>query len=224
MTSLLGFLSQQMRREWLIQMRQKKSWVNSLLFFAMILLFFPMTLPADPQLERIMVPGLVWIALLLAYLLAAERLFQVDHDEGVLDLWLVSGQPLTVLVCAKVFVHWFLMILPLLGLMPMIALLFHMPAYVIMALCASLLCGTLPIILLSALAAAFSTVLPQKGVLMGLVVLPLITPILILGSATTTAAMANLPIGGYLAYLAALSCLSLATLPCAVAGVMRTNF
>ncbi len=221
MTSLLGLLWQQMRREWIIQMRQKKSWINSFLFFAMILLFFPMTLPADPQLERIMVPGLVWIALSLAYLLAAERLFQVDYDEGVLELWLVSGQPLTLLVCAKVFVHWFLMIIPLLGLMPMIALLFHMPAYVVMALGASLLCGALPIILLSALAAAFSTVLPQKGVLMGLVVLPLTTPILILGAATTTAAMAALPIGGYLAYLLALSCLSLAALPCAVAGVMK---
>lgn len=223
MRALWRLLTQQMRREWMIQMRQKKSWVNSLLFFAMLLLFFPMTLPGDPQLERIMIPGLVWVALLLAYLLAAERLFQVDYDEGVLDLWLISGQPLSVLVGAKILVHWILMLFPLIGFIPAISLLFQLPADVALALLESLACGTLPIILLSALAAAFSTILAQKGVLMGLIVLPLITPILILGAATTTAAMSSLPITGYLAYLSALSLLALAALPCAIAGVLRTS-
>ncbi|MCX7118574.1 MAG: heme exporter protein CcmB [Legionellales bacterium] len=221
MRTLTQQLWQQMRREWTLQIRQKKSWVNSLLFFAMILLFFPMTIPADPQLDRIIVPGLVWVALLLANLLAAERLFQVDYDEGVIELWLVSGQPLPVMICAKVFVHWGLTLVPLLGLIPVVALLFHLPLYAALALAGSLLCGTLPVILLSALAAAYSTMLPQKGVLMGLVVLPLLLPILILGAATTTAAMAALPVSAYLAYLAALSCLSLATIPVAIAAVMR---
>lgn len=221
MKPLTSLLWQQMRREWTLQIRQKKSWANSLLFFAMILLFFPMTIPADPQLDRIIVPGLVWVALLLANLLAAERLFQVDYDEGVVDLWLVSGHPLTVMICAKVVVHWGLTLLPLLGLIPVVGLLFHMPIMAACALAESLLCGTLPIILLSALAAAYSTVIAQKGVLMGLLVLPLILPILILGAATTTAAMADLPINAYLAYLAALSCLSLVTIPVAIAAVMK---
>lgn len=221
--TLSSMLWQQLRREWIIQMRQKKSWINSLLFFAMILFFFPLTLPADPLLERVMVPGLVWVALLLAYLLAAERLFQVDYDEGVLELWLISGQPLTVFISAKVWVHWVLMIVPLLGLIPVIMLLFQMSIYVALALFASVVCGSFPIILLSALAAAFATVLPQKGVLMGLIVLPLAIPVLILGAATTTAAMAALPIAGYLAYLSALSCICLAALPCAIAGVIKAS-
>lgn len=221
MKSLFLLLRQHICREWTIQMRQKKSWLNSLLFFVMILLFFPMTIPADPQLDRIIVPGLVWVALLLANLLAAERLFQVDYDEGALELWIVSGQPLTILVCAKIFVHWILTIIPLLLLVPMVALLFHLPVDAAIVLAESLVCGTLPIILLSALAAAYSTVSPQKGILMGLVVLPLILPILILGSATTTAALATLPTTAYLAYLAALSCLTGVTLPLAIAGVIR---
>ena len=40
MRTLTQQLWQQMRREWTLQIRQKKSWVNSLLFFAMILLLF----------------------------------------------------------------------------------------------------------------------------------------------------------------------------------------
>lgn len=214
---------QQIRREWIIQMRQKKSWLNSLLFFVMILLFFPMTLPADPQLDRIIVPGLVWITLLLANLLAAERLFQIEHDEGILEVWLASGQPLTLFVSAKIFVHWALTLLPILLLIPIVAMLFHIAINVAIIMGTSLICGTLPIILLSALAAAYGTVLPQKGILMGLVILPLIVPILILGAATTTAASAGLPVSGYLAYLAALSCLSLAALPIAIGSVLKAQ-
>jgi heme exporter protein B len=221
MQSLTSLLWQQMRREWVLQLRQKKSWVNSWLFFAMILLFFPMTIPADPQLDRIIVPGLVWVALLLANILAAERLFQSDYDEGAIELWLVSGQPLTVFIIAKIIVHWGLTIIPVLGVIPMVALLFHLPIYATLALIASLLCGTLPIILLSALAAAYSTASQQKGILMGLVILPLILPILILGSATTTAALIDLPINAYLAYLLALSCLCLVGLPFAISHVFK---
>lgn len=221
MQSLTYLCWQQIRREWMIQMRQKKSWLNSLLFFAMIVFFFPMTLPADPQLDRIIVPGVIWITLLLANLLAAERLFQVEHDEGILDLWLTSGQPLTLFVIAKIGVHWVLTLFPILMLLPIVAVLFHMNPSVTAVLGLSLLCGTLPILLLSGLAAAYGTVLPQKGILMGLIILPLILPILILGAATTTAAAAFLPVGGYLAYLTALSCFSLATIPFAITSVLK---
>ena len=223
MRSITSLFGQQMRREWLIQMRQKKSWVNSWLFFIMIVLFFPMTLPADPQLDRIIVPGLIWMTLVLASLLAAERLFQIEYDEGILELWTSSGQPLSVFVIAKLTVHWVLTIVPILLLLPVVTLLFHMTVSVSVVLGISLVCGTLPILLISGLAASFSIMLPQKGILMGLIVLPLILPLLILGAATTTAAAASLPVLGYLAYLSALSCLSLATLPFAIAAVLKVN-
>ena len=221
MQSITYLFWRYVRREWTLQLRQKKSWANSLLFFAMILLFFPMTIPADPQLDRIIAPGLFWTALLLAHLLAAERLFQTDYDEGVIELWLISGYPLHIMIWAKIWVHWGLTLIPLLILIPVVTILFHLQAYAAWVLAASLICGTLPIILLSALAAAYSTVLAQKGVLMGLIILPLILPILILGAATTTAAMADLPVSAYLAYLGALSCLSLMAIHSAINGVLK---
>lgn len=222
MQTMTALLWQQLRREWTLQLRQKKSWVNSLLFFAMIVLFFPMTLPADAHLDRMLAPGLVWVALLLSNLLAAERLFQVDYEEGVIELWQISGQPLTILIIAKVLVHWGVTLVPLLAGIPLVAGLFDLPRNAAVVLAESLGCGTLPIILLSALAAAYSTVLPQKGVLMGLIVLPLILPVLILGAGATAAAVAMLPVGAYLAYLGALSCVTLAGMPMAIAAVMRS--
>jgi len=221
MMSLPKLIQQQMRREWCIQMRQKKSWANSLVFFGMVMVFFPLTLPVDPQLHRTIASGVVWIAVLLSSLLSAERLFQTDYDEGVLERWLVSGQPLSMFVLAKVVVHWGLNLLPLLGLSPVIAMLFGLDAHEVVVLGLSLVVGTPVIILLSAFAAALGTTLKQKGVLMGLVLLPLTVPIMILGAATTTAAMAGLPVLGYLAYLLGLSCLAMAVLPFATAAALR---
>ncbi|MCR9191640.1 MAG: heme exporter protein CcmB [Gammaproteobacteria bacterium] len=221
MMSLPKLIQQQMRREWCIQMRQKKSWANSLVFFGMVMVFFPLTLPVDPQLHRTIAPGVVWIAVLLSNLLSAERLFQADYDEGVLELWLVSGQPLSVFVLAKVVVHWGLNLLPLLGLSPVIAMLFGLDAREVVVLGLSLVVGTPVIMLLSAFAAAFGTTLKQKGVLMGLVLLPLTVPIMILGTATTTAVMAGLPVLGYFAYLMGLSCLAMVALPFVTAAVLR---
>jgi heme exporter protein B len=88
---------------------------------------------------------------------------------------------------------------------------------------ASLVCGTPTLILLCALAAGLSTTLQQKGVLMGLIVLPLTVPIMILGSATLNAAIDGLMVEGYLACLTALSCLAIAGVPFAIAGALREN-
>ncbi|PJD90708.1 MAG: heme exporter protein CcmB [Legionella sp.] len=223
MMSLSKLMYQQIQREWRVQMRQKKSWANSLVFFSMIMIFFPLTLPSDPQLQRIIAPGVVWVAVLLSSLLSAERLFQSDYDEGVIELWLVSGQPVSALVLAKVTLHWVLTLIPLIGVSPIIALLFGLDGYAIFVLVMSLICGTPAIMFLSALAAAFGTALRQKGVIMGLILLPLTIPIMILGSATTTAAVSGLPVSGYLAWSLVLSCCAVAALPFAIAGVIRAN-
>lgn len=221
--SLPKLIQHHMRREWRVQIRQKKSWANSLVFFSMIMIFFPLTLPADPALERILAPGVVWVAMLLSCLLSAERMFHADYDEGVIELWLVSGQPLSALVLAKVTLHWILTLIPLLCLSPLIAPLFGLDKHSVTILMLSLICGTPAMLLLSALAAAFGTALQQKGVIMGLVLLPLTIPLMILGSATTTAAMSGLAVSGYLACLLAMSCIAVAALPFAIAGVIRAN-
>ena len=66
-----------------------------------------MTLRPEVVLMRTIGPGLIWMAMLLSLLLSAERLFQQDYDQGVIEQWLVSGQPLNLLMSAKVLAHWF---------------------------------------------------------------------------------------------------------------------
>ncbi len=223
MISLFSLFKRQLLRELRMHLRQLRLILNACLFFLMIAVFFPLTMTPDVTLLRTIAPGLVWIALLFAMFLSAERLFQQDYDEGVIEQWLVSGYPLGVMVSAKMLIHWLLNLTPMFLLCPFLALLFSLTVHETVILMLSLVCGTPAILMLCALAAAFSTGIQQKGLLMALVVLPLTLPVMIFGSGTLTAAMQGLPIQGYLALLLAMSIGAMMTLPFAVAGVIRVG-
>lgn len=211
----------QFQRELLIHMRQPRLLINASLFFVMIVVFFPLTMPSSSLLLKQIAPGLVWMAVLLAALLASERLFQQDYDDGVIEQWLVSGYSLRIIVSAKMLAHWLLTVTPLLLFCPIFALLFGFTGYELMILLLVLILGTPAILALCALAAAFGTGMQQKGILMALVLLPLTVPVMIFGSGTITACMQGLPVSGYLAILLAISILAVGFLPFAIAAVIR---
>lgn len=223
MINFSSLFIRQLSREMLLHLRQLRLIINSCLFFLMIVVFFPLTMTPDVNLLRTIAPGLVWIAMLLALFLSAERLFQQDYDDGVIEQWLVSGYPISLLVGAKVLIHWLLNLLSMLVFCPFLAVLFLLNAHETLILMLSLVCGTPTILLLCALAAAFGTGFQQKGILMALVLLPLTIPVMIFGSGTLTAAMQGLPVQGYLALLLAMSIGTSASLPFAIAGVIRIN-
>ena len=223
MSSLSSLFKRQLSREIRLHSRQLRLIMNSCLFFLMVIVFFPLTMSPEVNLLRTIAPGLVWIAVLLALFLSAERLFQQDYEDGVIEQWLVSGYPLSVLVAAKIFIHWLLNIIPMLIFCPFLAILFSLNTYETCVLMLSLLLGTPAILFLCALAAAFSTGLQQKGLLMPLILLPLTIPVMIFGSGTIIAAMQGFAVSGYLALLLAMSIVSCGLLPFAVAGVIRVG-
>lgn len=221
MTSVFSLFLKQCRRELLIQVRQIRFLINSCLFLLVFLLMFPLTLKPEISLLRTIAPGLVWMAILLSMLLSAERLFQQDYEQGVMEQWLVSGQSLPLLVSAKVIAHWFFNLLPLLILCPLVALLFSLSAWETWILALTILSGTPALLFLCALVAAFGVGINQRGVLMALILLPLTLPLLIFGSGTLNIAMQDLPVSGYLALLLAMSLIAIGFLPYAIAGVIR---
>lgn len=217
----MSFFMRLLYREWLLQLRQLRTLVNSSLFFLMTLVFFPLTIPPDITLLRTLVPGLIWIVVLLSLFLSSERLFQQDYEDGVIEQWLVSGFPMHWFITAKIVVHWLLNLMPMLLFCPFLALLFALNFSEMVNVMLSLSCGTPAILSLCAMAAAFSTGLKQKGVMMALILLPLTIPVLIFGSATITASMQGFAVSGFLALLLAMSVLAMICLPFAVSAIAR---
>ena len=82
--------------------------IQPLIFFVIVTTLFPLAIsPALDELRRI-APGIVWVAAMLASLLALESLFRPDVEDGTMEQWTLSGQPLSIMLLAKTATHWLL--------------------------------------------------------------------------------------------------------------------
>ena len=94
------------QRECRLALRRWSQLAQPVVFFIMVTTLFPLALSPEPSLLRSIAPGVVWVAALLASLLALETLFRADWDNGTLEQWALSGQPLAILLLGKVSAHW----------------------------------------------------------------------------------------------------------------------
>ncbi|YCH29493.1 heme exporter protein CcmB [Erwinia sp. D4-22] len=210
-------------RELRIAFRSGAEMLNPLWFFLIVITLFPLGIGPEPQLLARIAPGVVWVAALLSSLLALERLFRDDFNDGSLEQLLLLPTPLPVTVLGKIIAHWLITGLPLLLLSPLAALLLSLNFNGWRALALTLLLGTPVLSLLGAIGVALTVGLRRGGVLLSLLVLPLAVPVLIFASAAIDAASMGLPVGGYLAILGAMLAASLSLAPFATAAALRIS-
>ena len=84
-----------LRRDLMVAARRRSDWLNPLVFYVIVVTLFPLGIGPDGDLLRQIAPGVLWVAALLATLLATEGLFRSDFDDGSLEQLVISGQPLT---------------------------------------------------------------------------------------------------------------------------------
>ena len=210
-----------LRRELLLASRRRGELITPPCFFAMVVTMFPLGLGPEPALLRAVAPGVLWVAALLATLLALPLLFALDHADGTLEQLLLTPQPLALLVAAKVAAHWLLCGLPLLLLAPLLALQFGLSAQAVAVACASLLLGTPVLSLVGALGAALTLGLRGGSVLLAVLVLPLFVPVLIFGAGAVEAQLQGLSPAPHLKLLGALLAAGSVLAPWGSAAALR---
>ena len=191
-------------RDLLLAMRRRSDVANTVIFFVIVVSLFPFGVGPEPNLLRAVGPGVLWVAALLAALLALGRLFAADFADGTLEQMLLTTVPLSVLVLGKVVAHWLLTGVPLVALAPLLALQFGLPREATGVLAASLALGTPVLSLIGAVGAALTLGVRGSGVLTALLVLPLYIPVLILGAGAVQAATAAIDASAHLMLLGAL--------------------
>ena len=212
-----------LHRDLRISIHKRSEVLNPILFFIIVVSLFPLGVGPGSQTLATIAPGVIWVAALLATLLSMERLFRSDFEDGSLDQFLLTAQPLSILVLAKVAAHWLVAGLPLLLVSPLLGVLLHLPTDALLSLPLSLLLGTPTLSLVGAIGVALTVGLRRGGVLLTLLVLPLYVPILIFGTATVAAAASGLPVTGLLALLGAMLILALTLAPLAIAAGLRIS-
>ena len=218
---MLAALRTVIRRDLLLALRNKADVANTLLFFVIVASLFPLGVGPEPALLRVIAPGVVWVAALLASLLALARLFAADYADGTLEQLALAPQPLAALVGAKIVAHWLVSGLPLVLIAPLLGLQFDLPAGALLVLMAALLIGTPILSLLGAVGAALTLGLRASGVLVPLIVLPLTVPVLVFGAGAVEAAASGLGAEAQLSLLAAFLLVAAALAPWAAAAAVR---
>lgn len=208
-------------RDVAIALRRRVDSLAALFFFIVTASLFPLAIGPQPELLRAIGPGLIWVCALLASLLSLPRLFTGDFQDGTLEQMLLLGQPLSVLVLAKIFAHWVTTGVPLTLLSPLLGLQFGLPAESLATLVISLLLGTPVLSLLGAIGAALTLGLRAGGALIALLVLPLYIPVLIFGVGAIEQAAFGESVAPHLSLLAAGLLLAVVLSPLAIGAALR---
>ena len=194
------------------------------LFFLVVVSVTPFAVGPDLALLKRIGPAILWLAALLASLLALDRLFASDHEDGSLDLILTGRAPLELVVAAKGVAHWLTTALPLVVAAPLIALLLDLDGPAEAGLVLTLLVGTPALTFIGLIGAAIAVTLRRGGLLLAIIVLPLTVPVLIFGVAAANAAVTGpVPFGTPFTVLCALTLASLVIGPFAAAAALRLD-
>jgi heme exporter protein B len=218
MNAFLALILRDMR----LAMRVGGGALMGALFFLIVVVMVPFAVGPDLKLLAKIGPAILWLGALLASLLALDRLFATDYEDGSLDLLMISPMPLEFSVAAKAIAHWLTTGLPLVAISPLLALLLNMDLRAMGPLALTLLAGTPALTFIGLIGAALSVALRRGGLLLAVLVLPLTIPVLIFGVAAAQADVTGQnAFGPAFTILCALSLASLVLGPFAAAAALR---
>jgi heme exporter protein B len=217
MTALAALI----RRDIAIAWRIGGGALIGVLFFLSVIVLMPFAVGPDIALLKRLGPAVLWLGAMLASLLTLDRLFAADHDDGSLDLVLMSRSPLELVCAAKALAHWIASSIPLIVATPLLGLMLNLDSDAMLGVTLTLLAGTPALTLTGMIGAALAVTLRRGGLLLPVLVLPLSIPTLIFGVIASNAAASGQSFGAPFSILCALSLFGIAVAPFAAAASLR---
>src|SRR5436309_2143067 len=102
MSALTALMQRDIRLSW----RIGGGAAIGVLFFLSVVVLMPFAVGPDLALLKRLGPAILWLGAMLASLLTLDRLFLADHDDGSLDLIVMSRSSLELVCLAKAIAHW----------------------------------------------------------------------------------------------------------------------
>ena len=208
-----------LRRDLILAARQGGGVGTALGFFLAVLVLLPIGIGPDQFALQRLAPGILWITLLLAVLLSADRIFQQDFEDGSLEVMAMAPPSLELVALTKAIAHWLSTSLPLSLAAPFLGVLLNLRTEILWPLTLSMILGSLALSLLASIGASLTLNLRRGGLLISILVLPLYVPVLVFGMSASTG-MAETAAPSQLILLA-ITLASLVLAPIAAAAALR---
>jgi heme exporter protein B len=167
-----------------LESRRRESLAGVLVFVLLVLVLFQFALDLEREQARQVAPGVLWITLLFAGLLALGRTFAAERDQGTLDGLLLAPVDRSAIYLAKVLATVVFMALVEAVALPVFAAVFDVPLLAPGVLLTVAL-GTVGFAAAGTLFAALAAQTRARDVLLPLLLLPLLAPLLIAAARAT---------------------------------------
>ena len=211
-------------RDLLLAFRRPEQLLHPLAFFILVTTLFVLSArSAELAMLQGIAPGVLWVAALLAGLLALDFLFRDDAQDGTLEQYALSGQSLTWLLLGKICSHWLLTGLPLSLMAPLMGYTLGVPPAASAGIMVTVALGSLAFSFIGSIGAALTLGVRRGGVLLSILILPLVVPILIFGSRATELAIRGQSYLAELELLGSIVVLSFTLAPLAAAAAVRIS-
>ena len=98
----------------LLKLQKKtRSWLGPILVFWLIMIAYPLTVEFLQEKLEIGFFSVLWIAILISMMLAAEDIFTEDFNDGTLEHMMIKSSPFSILVSIKTLTYWMLIGIPI---------------------------------------------------------------------------------------------------------------
>jgi heme exporter protein B len=194
MSSLVRATLALLRKELLVEARTGEVVVTSGLFATLVAVLTSLAFYIDRQFALKVAPGVLWLAILFAGVLAMGRSWSREREHDVLRALLLSPMPRAAIYASKVLSSLLFLSLVEVVLVIEVAVLFNLDLLdVLGSLCALLLLGTLGFCVTGNLFAALSVRSRARDMMLSVVVLPVVAPALLSAAVATRGLLLGAP-------------------------------
>lgn len=190
------------RKDALAELRGRHATVSMLFFAAVVLLLFGFALGPDSARLAAAAPGLLWLAVMFAGILAVNRLHLLETDDGALEQLALYPVARRAIYAGKALAGFAAMLLLGLLVLGAVGVLFAVDIVAAWPpLLATVVLGALGVAAVGTFYAGVTVRLRAREVMLPLLMLPVLAPLLLGAVKATSAALAGDPFGELVAWL-----------------------
>jgi heme exporter protein B len=190
------------RKDLLSELRGRHATVSTLFFAGLVLLLFGFALGPDSRRLTEAAPGLLWLAIVFAGLLAVGRLHLVETEDGALEQLALYPVERRAIYAGKAVAGAGAMLVLGGVLLPAVAILYGIDlSAAVPALLATLVLGTVGFAAVGTFYAGLTVRMRAREVRLPLLMLPVVAPLLLAAVQATAAALAGDPFGELASWL-----------------------
>ena len=184
-----------------------------LIFFFLIISIFPLALGPDKVLLEKIIPGIIWVTVILTTLLTSNNFFKEDFNNGIIELYLTSESSIELILFLRIISCWIFTCLPIIIFIPLVSLLFEISFINSIVILLTLLIGTPILISIGLFGSALTLGIAKNNILAPILIVPFYIPVLIFSASAIESVATGLPYDSQIYILLALLFLILPTMP-----------